>query len=209
MSEQTLGVFDEIEHDRTGGPSGFLNSDCFDGTPLQEQVEKVEAHNLLLEDALTKCTDVIAALMGERKDLTEQVYQAQVDAQDWQNRYTSLSNQPPATGQPVGYAQLRLKDELKANTSLRGNIRGLESKIKNADAYIADRESLLENCRQMVRDENHRNDELTKRNEELFERIQALTHDNTQLEVRNERQRRMIEYAQRGLNGRFNYNEEL
>lgn len=72
-------TWDDVEHDRTGGPSY--------GIPLQEQVESTETHNRLLEDALTKCTDVIAALMGERKDLADQVYQAQVDAQDWQNKY--------------------------------------------------------------------------------------------------------------------------
>lgn len=58
-----------------------------DNTPLQEQIEQADKGIELLEDALNKTVDVIAALMGERKDLHEQLYQAQVDAQEWQNKF--------------------------------------------------------------------------------------------------------------------------
>lgn len=58
-----------------------------DSTPLQEQVEKAETDLELVRDCLAKAIDVIEAMAAERQQAATDVYQAQLDAQDWQNKY--------------------------------------------------------------------------------------------------------------------------
>lgn len=72
--------------------------DCpYEGTPLQEQVEQVE-------DALQKALNVIEAFVVLEKELRNDVYQAQLDALDWMNKYNIA-----AAPRDPDYEQLRAR----------------------------------------------------------------------------------------------------
>lgn len=171
--------FDESEHDRTGGPV-FTESDSI-GVPLQEQVEQVE-------DALGKALSVIEAFVEQEKDLRTLVYQAQLDAQDWQNKYNAAAHFEPA------YA-------------FCGEIR----KILGNDypqAFIDDAVQMLMNDRDAARSdlghvEGLLYDEKQKTldYENLRTRVYKLTDENAGLEVRNERQAKRGEHARQVIAG--------
>lgn len=185
--------FNESEHDRTGGPSGVPvwdsekgaytfphpysqcspDGDCACpvsdsiGVPLQDQVEQVEQ----VEDALGKALTVIEAFVEQEKDLRTLVYQAQLDAQDWQNKYRTEK----------AWADI----EQSAKMAM---FRAMDAKyVDHTDGYkddIGRLEGLLYDEKQKTLDY-----------ENLRARVYKLTDENAQLEVRNERQKEMIEYA--------------
>lgn len=170
MSEQ-LSNEDYCTESCCGGEDSFFNNEYdSDNTPLQDQVEQQDAHIFSLEDALEKTVDVIAALMGERKDLYDQLYQAQVDAQDWQNRYNEFQR---SIGPRICDAE---------------QIRELTNEVAEANEHIANRQLLLETCRDLYR-------QACEQNDKLEDRILKLTDQNTQLEIRNERQAKRLTNA--------------
>lgn len=143
MSTQLLGNLD------ANYEPGVAEATIYDSTPLQDQIEQADDHISKLEDALEKTVDVISALLAERLERKNDVYQAQLDAQDWQNKYNE------AKGINSGYAALI--DQRDA-----------------AKAYANDRERLLENCRDLLREECLAGDQLRGRIQELTDENKAL-----------------------------------
>jgi hypothetical protein len=228
MSRQLL-EFDEEEHDRTGGPTPYCPTcgerDCvsldlgLDGTPLQEQVEQADHQINLLETAVEKAVDVIEALVKERQDQADQIYQAQLDAQDWQNRYIGVANRGYSSDQQVEITELNrlleeAEDYIKDREALFDNLRDTynEECAKNPDLddqlYAAHTES--SHLSQQILDLTHgpgiTETEQLKRdlersvltNQEYYARIKELTDKNAELEVELE-----------SLNGRLDaYHED-
>lgn len=174
MSDQLLDGLDwdspwnESEHERTGGPAPapiLYHPDTI-GVPLQEQVEQVE-------HALSKAIDVIEALVTREQELANDVYQAQVDAQDWQNKYNSVVGERNAAWKELGNRPCDAEQ-----------IRELTNEIQQwKDSCLMEGEMGTEIIG------------------ELKARVQELTDVNTQLELRNETQYRRLVYARNVLQG--------
>lgn len=83
--------WNESEHERTGGPNPYV--DGFTDGYLAQQEDAPESGSIgvplqeQVEDALGKALNVVEAYVTLEKDLRTELYQAQLDAQDWQNKY--------------------------------------------------------------------------------------------------------------------------
>lgn len=138
------------------------------GISLQEQVEQVE-------DSLRKALNVIEAFVALEKELRNDVYQAQLDAQDWMNKY------------------VRTRDLCNDYFNRLGNqsdsIRDLLAEKETWEkAFLMTGEEGTEIIGELRHDlENFR------------ARVFELTNLNAELEVRNDRQANMILDARKAL----------
>jgi chromosome segregation ATPase len=189
--------FDEVEHDRTGGP---IPIQCYCGhscacddtinTPLQEQVEQVE-------EALDKALSVIEAFVKLEFELRDDVYKAQVEAQDWCNRYNSLDGAHRNTvdiNNSLARRVTELEDEARdwQNKFLLENrvadgripiIKELEAAYDLRGTRMLEQRAEIDSLNACIQSGDVFVEALELQRDALLTRIQELTKENTDLEV--------------------------
>lgn len=174
--------WNESEHDRTGGPTY--------GIPLQEQVEQVE-------DALSKALELIEALVKERNEHANDVYQAQVEAQDWQNQFNQAHQdweKASSLSEEYFERMTQQADTIRRQLDWQNQWEGCQREI----ATLRDERDYWKNA---ARSETRIADGRIEIIKSLDDRVNELTKQNTDLEIRNERQYKMIDVAKLALIG--------
>lgn len=201
-------AWNESEHDRTGGPNphktwinwaaagiefteeeslGFTESGSI-GVSLQEQVEQVE-------DALGKALTVIEAFVEQEKDLRTQVYQAQLDAQDWQNKYNEAAKYRTLSDELISGLMTSVSE---AETKYVNHTDGYKDDIGRLEGLLYDEKQKAKDLLNALEMTSIEGTEIVG---ELKARVGELTEQNTQLELRNERQAKRGEHARQVIAG--------
>lgn len=147
-----------------------------DGTPPQEMAEELDKHNQLLQTALDDALKVIVELRND-------VYQAQIDAQDWQNKYNSVTlyQNMKHTGY-VDHLKNRIDELTDQNAQLEIEVESLSGRL---DVH-----------------RNSRDGWVYAVPDELVSELQDLRTLKARHEVRIENQRKMISVAALALKGK-------